>query len=91
MGRPGSASGGRPPVLYEVRIGGQLSPAQRAGLEAINVIAGSHESVVMVRVRDQAELQTWLDRMLGLGVELLHVHRIPPIAEPMIPPAEGQP
>jgi hypothetical protein len=62
---------------YEFRIRGRLSEALLERFDMLQPGAQRVETVLHGPVRDQAELHGILERVRGLGLELIEVRRLP--------------
>ena len=62
-------------VGYEVRVLGKLGPAAREAFEGIDVEVLPTETVLSGSL-DQADLQSLLERIQALGLELIDVRRV---------------
>jgi hypothetical protein len=71
---------------YEIRIKGRMSAQLLSAFEGMDATVRSVETVLRGPVLDQAALHGLLDRIQGLGLELIEVRRL---SEP--PTAEGDP
>jgi hypothetical protein len=62
---------------YEIRVRGLVSDELLANFDAMEREVEPVETVLHGPVRDQAELHGILDRLQGLGLELVEVRRLP--------------
>jgi hypothetical protein len=62
---------------YEIRVRGQISPDELVEFENVTAVVEPAETVLRSRVTDQAALQGILQRLHGLGLDLIEVHRFP--------------
>jgi hypothetical protein len=62
---------------YEIRVRGQISPDELVEFENVTAVVEPAETVLRGRVTDQAALQGILQRLHGLGLDLIEVHRFP--------------
>lgn len=71
------------PVLYEIRVRGQLDPSWSNWFEGLDVIPlSSGETLITGVLPDQAALRATLIKVFDLGLSLLSVRRINPPSEP---------
>ncbi|HEX4189181.1 MAG TPA: hypothetical protein VHY83_14910 [Solirubrobacteraceae bacterium] len=66
---------------YEIHIKGRLSKQLMSAFEGLDATVGPVETVVSTRELDQAALRGVLDRIQGLGLELMEVRRLPGSSE----------
>ncbi|WP_306317404.1 MULTISPECIES: hypothetical protein [unclassified Streptomyces] len=69
----GTASGGD----FEIRVRGRIGDAFRSAFGELTVVLRPAETVLLGAGLDQAALYGILDRIQGLGLELLEVRRLP--------------
>ena len=62
---------------YEIHIKGRISEQLMSAFEGLNLRVGPVETVLSGRELDQAALRGVLDRIQGLGLELIEVRRLP--------------
>jgi hypothetical protein len=62
---------------YTIRVRGQIPPDDLVEFENVTAVVQPAETVLRGRVTDQAALQGILQRLQGLGLELVEVHRLP--------------
>jgi hypothetical protein len=62
---------------YEIRIRGRVSEATASAFDGLVVDVRPVETVLHGEVPDQAALHGLLDRVAGLGLELIEVRRLP--------------
>ena len=62
---------------YEIRVRGRLSDSLVAAFEGMPASVEPVETVLHGPVEDQAALYGLLDRIQGLGLELVEVRRLP--------------
>jgi hypothetical protein len=63
---------------YEITFVGQAGPALRAAFSDLDVTVGSGTTTLRGDLPDQAALHGVIERLAGLGLELLDVHPVPP-------------
>jgi hypothetical protein len=66
-----------PASSYEIRIKGRLGEALQAAFSDLTVTTRPAETVVYGPVADQAALHGLLDRIQGLGLEVVEVRLLP--------------
>ena len=64
---------------YEISFVGEAGPTLRAEFQGFDVTVGSGITTLRAKLADQAALHGLLDRLGGLGLELLDVHPVPPV------------
>ncbi|WP_425837008.1 hypothetical protein [Streptomyces fractus] len=62
---------------FEIRVRGRLGDAFRSAFGELTVVLRPAETVLVGAGLDQAALYGILDRIQGLGLELLEVRRLP--------------
>ncbi|MET8473018.1 hypothetical protein ABZY90_23920 [Streptomyces sp. NPDC006422] len=62
---------------FEIRIRGRIGDAFRSAFDELTVVLRPAETVLLGAGLDQAALYGILDRIQGLGLELLEVRRLP--------------
>jgi hypothetical protein len=62
---------------YEIHIKGRISDQLMSAFEGMDATVGPVETVLSGRELDQAALRGVLDRIEGLGLELMEVRRLP--------------
>ncbi|WP_338693885.1 hypothetical protein V2W30_04710 [Streptomyces sp. Q6] len=62
---------------FEIRIRGRIGEAFRSAFAELTVVLHPTETVLIGAGLDQAALYGILDRIQGLGLELLEVRRLP--------------
>jgi hypothetical protein len=79
------------PQTYEITFAGQAGSALAAEFDDCNVIIGPGTTTLRAELPDQGALWGIVQRIIGLGLEVIHVHLIepPPSARPRKSPAEG--
>ena len=65
------------PANYEIHIKGRISEQLMSAFEGLEPTVGPVETVLSGRELDQAALRGVLDRIQGLGLELMEVRRLP--------------
>jgi hypothetical protein len=65
------------PASYEIHIKGRISEQLMSAFEDMDATVGPVETVLSGRELDQAALRGVLDRIQGLGLELIEVRRLP--------------
>ena len=66
---------------YEITFAGQAGSVVRAELEGCDVTAGRGTTTVRTELPDQAALLGLLQRISGLGLEVVDMHRVDPPQE----------
>ncbi|MGH3282918.1 MAG: hypothetical protein ACRDNW_27855 [Trebonia sp.] len=72
------------PLLYQIRVRGQLGETMRSAFPALRAHAEDGDTVLTGVLVDQAALYGVLAQAEGLGLELIEVRRLPP-DEPRVP------
>ena len=67
---------------YEIHIKGRISDQLMSAFEGLDPTVGPVETVLSGRELDQAALRGVLDRIQGLGLELMEVRRLPGSSQP---------
>ncbi|GAA2300401.1 hypothetical protein OKJ48_06130 [Streptomyces kunmingensis] len=62
---------------FEIRVRGKIGEAFRSAFGELTVVLRPSETVLLGSGLDQAALYGILDRIQGLGLELLEVRRLP--------------
>jgi hypothetical protein len=65
-------------VRYELRVTGTVPDSVLEEIEDVQVFEQPVESILRGSVEDQAALHRMIDRIQGLGLELIEVRRISP-------------
>jgi len=65
-------------VRYEIRVTGTVPSSVLEEIEDVQVFEQPVESILRGAVEDQAALHRMIDRIQGLGLELIEVRRISP-------------
>jgi hypothetical protein len=80
-----------PTRSYEIRVGGRIPDAELVEFTNVTAVVEPAETVLRSGVVDQAGLQGILQRLHGLGLELLDVRRLPagppPVRRSSMPPS----
>jgi hypothetical protein len=61
---------------YEITLTGQAGRTVHAEFEDCTIIAGPDTTILRVQLPDQAALWGLMQRIMGLGLELVHVHLV---------------
>ena len=61
---------------YEITLTGQAGRTVRAEFEDCTIIAGPHSTTLRAELPDQAALWGLVERIMGLGLELVHLHLV---------------
>jgi hypothetical protein len=70
-----------PETRYEIRVRGRVSDAALSSFEGMDADLAPAETVLHGPVIDQARLHGLLDHIQSLGLELIEVRRLPPVAD----------
>lgn len=70
------------PQIYEITFTGQAGTALRAEFEDCEVSVGPGTTTLRAELPDQGALSGLMQRITGLGLELVDVHRIAPPPAP---------
>ena len=81
MPPPQRSPGTNPPISYQIIVRGELSRRYRTAFEGMTLVAGNGQTTITGPVLDQTHLHGLLDRVSGLGLELISVKATP------VPPA----
>jgi hypothetical protein len=73
------------PQTYEITFAGQAGSALRAEFDDCEVIIGPGTTTLRAELPDQGALWGIVQRIIGLGLEVIHMHRIAP---PPVPQGE---
>lgn len=68
-------------TVYEIRVAGTLGPAAREAFGDVSVET-EPTSTVLTGELDQAALHGLLERVRALGIELMDIRRVRPLADP---------
>jgi hypothetical protein len=66
------------PDTYEITITGQAGKTLRAQFDDCNVTAGPDTTTLRAELPDPAALSGLVQRIAGLGPEVIHLHRVTP-------------
>ena len=66
------------PLVYQIRVRGQLGETMRSAFPALRAHAEDGDTVLTGVLADQAALYGVLAEAEGLGLELIEVRRLPP-------------
>jgi hypothetical protein len=69
------------PQTYEITFTGQAGTALRAEFDDCEVTVGKGTTTLRADLPDQAALSGLVLRITGLGLEVVHVHRVAPPPE----------
>ena len=70
------------PQIYEITFTGQAGTALRAEFEDCDVSVGPGTTTLRAELPDQGALSGLMQRITGLGLEVIHMHLVAP------PPAQ---
>jgi hypothetical protein len=70
------------PQIYEITFTGQAGTALRAEFEDCEVSVGPGTTTLRAELPDQGALSGLMQRITGLGLEVIHMHLVAP------PPAQ---
>ena len=70
------------PRIYEITVIGQAGDALRAAFDDCAMIIGPGVTTLRVQVPDQAALWGLIQRVIGLGLELVELHLVAPEEQP---------
>jgi len=68
------------PTNYEITVRGRIGPALVDAFEGMTVTAVATDTLLRGRIVDQAALHGVLELIESLGLELLGVRRVDPVA-----------
>ncbi len=69
-----------PPVIYEIRVAGHLSPQWIDWFEGLTITLGNDGNTLLNGpLADQAALHGLLKKVRDLGMSLISVNRVPPL------------
>jgi hypothetical protein len=74
---PKRSRGANPPISYQIVVRGELSRRYRAAFEGMTLKIGNGQTTITGPVLDQTHLHGLLDRVGGLGLELVSVEPTP--------------
>ena len=66
------------PHTYEITFSGQAGRTLRAQFDDCTVTTGPDTTTLRADLRDQAALSGLVERMVGLGLEVIDVHLVTP-------------
>jgi len=66
------------PQIYEITFTGQAGTALRAEFEDCEVTVGPGTTTLRAELPDQGALSGLVQRITGLGLELIHMHLVAP-------------
>ena len=79
---PKRSRGANTPISYQIVVRGELSRRYRAAFEGMTLEVGNGQTTITGPVLDQTQLHGLLDRVGGLGLELVSVETTqPPTSE----------
>jgi hypothetical protein len=68
------------PTNYEITVRGRIGPALVDAFEGMTVTTAATDTLLRGRIVDQAALHGVLELVESLGLELLDVRRVDPVA-----------
>jgi hypothetical protein len=66
------------PQIYEITFTGQAGTALRAEFEDCDVTVGPGTTTLRAELPDQGALSGLVQRITGLGLEVIHMHLVAP-------------
>ena len=66
------------PQIYEITFTGQAGSALRAEFEDCEVSVGPGTTTLRAELPDQGALSGLMQRITGLGLEVIHMHLVAP-------------
>jgi len=66
------------PQIYEITFTGQAGTALRAEFEDCEVTVGPGTTTLRAELPDQGALSGLMQRITGLGLEVIHMHLVAP-------------
>ena len=66
------------PQIYEITFTGQAGTALRAEFEDCEVTVGPGTTTLRAKLPDQGALSGLVQRITGLGLEVIHMHLVAP-------------
>ena len=69
------------PQMYEITFAGQAGTALRAEFDDCEVTVGPGTTTLRTELPDQGALSGLVQRITGLGLEVIHVHLMAPPPE----------
>jgi hypothetical protein len=73
---------------YEITFKGQAGTTLRAEFDDCTVTVGSYTTTLRAELPDQAALAGLVQRITGLGLEVVHLHLVGPATRTMADPAQ---
>ena len=70
------------PQIYEITFTGQAGTALRAEFEDCEVTVGPGTTTLRAELPDQGALSGLVQRITGLGLEVIHMHLVAPPPRP---------
>jgi hypothetical protein len=70
------------PQTYEITFAGEAGSALRAEFDDCEVIVGQGMTTLRAELPDQGALWEILQRIIGLGLQLIHVHLVAALPAP---------
>ena len=70
------------PQTYEITFTGQAGTALRAEFDDCEVTVGQGTTTLRAELPDQGALSGLVQRITGLGLEVIHMHLVAPPPEP---------
>ena len=70
------------PQTYEITFAGQAGATVRAEFDDCAITIGRGTTTLRAELPDQGALCGLVQRIIGLGLELIHLHLITPSPEP---------
>jgi hypothetical protein len=67
-----------PPQTYEITFTGRVGPTLRAEFDDCQVTIGRDTTTLRADLPDQVALVGLVQRITGLGLDLVHLHLMPP-------------
>jgi hypothetical protein len=77
-----------PSQAYEITFKGQAGPTLRAVFDDCTVTVGSSTTTLRAELPDQAALAGLVQRITGLGLEVVDLHQVGPATRTMADPAQ---
>jgi len=66
------------PQIYEITFTGQAGTVLRAEFEDCEITVGSGTTTLRAELPDQGALSGLVQRITGLGLEVIHMHLVAP-------------
>ena len=70
------------PQTYEITFAGQAGATVRAEFDDCTITIGTGMTTLRAELPDQGALCGLVQRIIGLGLELVHLHLVTPSPEP---------